>query len=103
HTRFSRDWSSDVCSSDLDGHEYRHYRGIVDEGGYYREYPEQCEQKQEWRSGLAQQSTDARQRAAVLQAGGKDEHCRYGDGRLVAEAAQCLLRVDQCEIGRAHV
>src|SRR5690606_23268684 len=31
-----------------DGHEYRHYRGIVDEGGYYREYPEQCEQKQEW-------------------------------------------------------
>src|SRR5690606_10225734 len=30
----------------------------------------------------------------------KDEHCRYGDGRLVAEAAQCLLRVDQCENGQ---
>src|SRR5690606_39412918 len=27
HTRFSRDWSSDVCSSDLDGSTQRKYGG----------------------------------------------------------------------------
>src|SRR5690606_39934803 len=26
HTRFSRDWSSDVCSSDLEGHKLYHQK-----------------------------------------------------------------------------
>src|SRR5690606_13596806 len=34
HTRFSRDWSSDVCSSDLDGGPYGRNHGVAFIGNF---------------------------------------------------------------------
>src|SRR5690606_39815164 len=33
HTSFSRDWSSDVCSSDLSENTFRKYRALLKEAG----------------------------------------------------------------------
>src|SRR5690606_3565119 len=82
HTRFSRDWSSDVCSSDLGKNGFRFYSRAMDHAVERRAHLEQ-ELRGAWERGEV---------SVVYQ-----PICRTSDGKVVG--AEALLRWQHPELG----